>query len=733
MNSYLAHEHAVPVMRLRLGIDINVQALKYDESVTINGVNISLHPAGHIWGSAQVRLEYKGEIWVVSGDYKLQADGISQPFEPEKADEERKEYITGMWQKLAPAELFVFNKFITGGFRVGVSEKIVIKALAKQYGIEENIVAHKLTGQWDAREHTISTLLAAEGVDADISKPYPFYLAYPLETPPEDLGNVSDWFIERKYDGIRGQLITRRGELFVWSRGEDLLTDKFVEFHNLVNILPDGTVLDGEIIPIKEGKLLPFHVMQTRIGRKNVTKQALRDAPLVMICYDLLEYAGTDVRHLSLQERREILERLLEEKRAEHPDIPLHISPLLSCNSWQAVAEERTHAREQMSEGLMLKRKNSEYKTGRRRGDWWKWKIDPLSIDGVLLYAQRGHGRRANLYTDFTFAVWDGEELVPFCKAYSGLTDKEMNEVDAWRDTWQAIADGYSGVLNAPTGYGKTYAIWFGVLQHYFSQPKAAAGLHCLWISPLRALSKDIHQATERVSADLKLPYSIGLRTGDTSTAERAKQKKAMPHALITTPESVHLLLAQKGYTELFRNLAFVVIDEWHELIGTKRGVQVELALSRLRAINPALRIWGISATIGNLEEAGDVLLGSHSGLRTMVRANLEKRIEVETLIPHDVERYPWGGHLGIQLLEKVLPIIHESTSTLLFTNTRSQCEIWYQRLLERDPSLAGAMALHHGSLSEEVRQWVEESLDSGILKVVVCTSSLDLGVDFRP
>lgn len=301
------------------------------------------------------------------------------------------------------------------------------------------------------------------------------------------------------------------------------------------------------------------------------------------------------------------------------------------------------------------------------------------------------------------------------------------------RDTWQAIAGGYSGVLNAPTGYGKTYAIWFGVLQHYFSQQKPTSGLHCLWISPLRALSKDIHQATERVSADLNLPYNIGLRTGDTSTAERAKQKKAMPHALITTPESVHLLLAQKGYTELFRNLAFIVVDEWHELIGTKRGVQVELAISRLRAINPHLRIWGISATIGNLEEAGDVLLGSYPGLRTMVRANLEKRIEVETLIPHDIERYPWGGHLGIQLLEKVLPIIHDSTSTLLFTNTRSQCEIWYQRLLERDPSLAGAMALHHGSLSEEVRQWVEESLHSGILKVVVCTSSLDLGVDFRP
>jgi len=350
----------------------------------------------------------------------------------EKTDEERKEYITGMWRKLAPAELFVFNKFITGGFRVGVSEKIVIKALAKHYGIEENIVAHKLTGQWDAREHTIASLLTAEGIEADISKPYPFYLAYPLETPPEDLGDVSDWFIERKYDGIRGQLIFRHGELFVWSRGEDLLTEKFVEFHDLIKVLPEGTVIDGEIIPMKDGKLLPFHVMQTRIGRKNVTKQALRDAPLVMICYDLLEYAGTDIRHLSLAERREILERLLNEKQNDHPGLPLLISPLVHCDTWQQVAAERSIAREYVSEGLMLKRKNSEYKTGRRRGDWWKWKIDPLSIDGVLLYAQRGHGRRANLYTDFTFAVWNGDELVPFCKAYSGLTDKEMNEVDAW-------------------------------------------------------------------------------------------------------------------------------------------------------------------------------------------------------------------------------------------------------------------------------------------------------------
>jgi len=299
--------------------------------------------------------------------------------------------------------------------------------------------------------------------------------------------------------------------------------------------------------------------------------------------------------------------------------------------------------------------------------------------------------------------------------------------------TWKAIADGNSGLLNAPTGFGKTYAIWFGVLQSYYDKKKPPAGLHCLWISPLRALSKEIYLATERVSTQLQLDYTIGLRTGDTDTKERARQKRAMPHALITTPESMHLLLAQKGYNDTFKHLDFVIIDEWHELLGTKRGVQVELALSRLKAINPDLKIWGISATIGNLEEAKNILLGSWPGKHIMIKSNLEKQIDIETIFPEVIENYPWGGHLGIKLIDEVLAIIHKNQSTLLFTNTRSQCEIWYQRLLERDPSMAGVMALHHGSLSEELRQWVEEALHDGILKAVVCTSSLDLGVDFRP
>lgn len=299
--------------------------------------------------------------------------------------------------------------------------------------------------------------------------------------------------------------------------------------------------------------------------------------------------------------------------------------------------------------------------------------------------------------------------------------------------SWEAIRKGYSGVLNAPTGFGKTYAIWLGVLKNYFSTHSKKKGLHCLWITPLRALSQEILRATTMVSDELGLAYDIGLRTGDTTAGERAKQKKALPHALITTPESVHLMLAQKGYAERFNNLQFVIVDEWHELVGSKRGVQTELALSRLKAINPGLIVWGISATIGNLEEAMQVLLGSDTKKKTLIRTGLQKQLEVETIFPDVIEKYPWGGHLGIKMIDKVLPIIAAHNTTLIFTNTRSQCEIWYQRLLERQPDLAGLLAIHHGSLSEEVRQWVEQALHEGRLKAVVCTSSLDLGVDFRP
>lgn len=304
---------------------------------------------------------------------------------------------------------------------------------------------------------------------------------------------------------------------------------------------------------------------------------------------------------------------------------------------------------------------------------------------------------------------------------------------DFQEKSWDKIAKGYSGLLNAPTGFGKTYAIWFGVLQHYFTQRKRQKGLHCLWITPLRALSQEIFRATTRVSDELGLDYDIGLRTGDTSASEKKKQQKSLPNGLITTPESVHLMLARKGYEDQVSQLQFVIVDEWHELAGSKRGVQVELALSRLKALNPKLKVWGISATIGNLEEAMQILLGPAQPRQVLVRSRMDKQIEVETILPEILEKYPWGGHLGIQMMPKVLDIIDRHTSTLIFTNTRSQCEIWYQRLLDARPDLAGLLALHHGSLSEEVRTWVEQALHDGRLKAVVCTSSLDLGVDFRP
>ena len=305
------------------------------------------------------------------------------------------------------------------------------------------------------------------------------------------------------------------------------------------------------------------------------------------------------------------------------------------------------------------------------------------------------------------------------------------------KKTWSAMAKGRSGLLNAPTGYGKTMAIWFGVLHHYYIQRKVKKGkdtrkLHCLWITPLRALSSEIHSATTLVSDDLALDYQIGLRTGDTSTKIRQAQKKKPPQALVTTPESVHILLAGKGYTEYFSELEFVIVDEWHELMGSKRGVLIELALSRLKALNPKLKIWGISATIGNLEEAQDILLGpENSGV--MIKSAIKKKLQIETLLPEILEKFPWAGHLGVHMAETVIPIIDKSQSTLLFTNTRSQAEIWYRQLLELKPDWAGAIALHHGSLSNEIRMWVEAALHEGSLKAVICTSSLDLGVDFRP
>ena len=304
---------------------------------------------------------------------------------------------------------------------------------------------------------------------------------------------------------------------------------------------------------------------------------------------------------------------------------------------------------------------------------------------------------------------------------------------------------GKSGIVNAPTGSGKTYALFIPIALQYFqelsregpviegpletnSQP--VAGIRAIWIAPIRALTREILIASQRVVSEMKLDWRVEIRSGDTSAADRKRQLQNPPEILITTPESLHVIMTTKGYAKLFGSLKAVVVDEWHELLGSKRGVLVQLALSRLKAISTTMVTWGVSATILNLNEAVEVLLGPNyqNTPWKLVIAKQKKRIAVESIIPEEIEKYPWSGHLGIKLLSQIIPLIKKSRSTLIFTNTRSQCEIWYQKLLDRSPDLAGAIAMHHGSISRDLRKWVEEAIHEERLKAVVCTSSLDLG-----
>lgn len=365
------------------------------------------------------------------------------------------------WDELDSRERFIWNKLITGGLRVGVSQLLVTRALAKVSGVEQPAVAHRLMGTWEPTAAFYEQLLAADTRDADASQPYPFFLAYPIESNAEaELGAIDAWQAEWKWDGIRAQLIRRDGQTFLWSRGEELISERFPELTALGELLPDGTVIDGEVLPWIGEAVQPFAQLQKRIGRKLLTKKILDEVPVILLAYDLLEHGGRDLRSQPLEARRAQLEDLIvgssttgsfttkdtKDTKDEYVSSDLRVlrvlrgnlsgalrlSPTVSAPTWAELARQREESRDRNVEGLMLKRLGSPYRVGRVRGDWWKWKIAPYTIDAVLIYAQRGSGKRASLYTDYTFGVWDGGKLIPFAKAYSGLTDAEIRKVDAF-------------------------------------------------------------------------------------------------------------------------------------------------------------------------------------------------------------------------------------------------------------------------------------------------------------
>ncbi len=347
------------------------------------------------------------------------------------SDEEKKEKVLQAWRRMTRPEQFVFTKLMTGSFRVGVSQNLVTRAIAEVMDVDPKIVAHRIMGNWKPQNTTFEQLILHENKEDHLSRPYPFFLAYPTEEPAT-LGQASEWQAEWKWDGIRAQIIYRQGQLYIWSRGEELLTDKFPELHAFADFLPDGTVIDGEILPFANDQILSFAALQTRIGRKNVTKAILKKAPVIIMAYDMLEWQGEDIREKTLVERRKLLEALHQQFHGFTPAFKL--SSIVEASDWETLTTLREEARSYLAEGFMLKRKDAPYRVGRKKGDWWKWKVAPLTIDGVLINAQKGSGKRAGLYTDYTFAVWNDLEeerkLVPFAKAYSGLTDEEIRQVD---------------------------------------------------------------------------------------------------------------------------------------------------------------------------------------------------------------------------------------------------------------------------------------------------------------
>jgi DNA ligase-1 len=347
------------------------------------------------------------------------------PLSQKDAASQREEMMSA-WQQMDKIQRLVWNKLITGGFRIGVSKKLVTRALARFSGIDATVIAHRLMGNWTPTFSYYQLLFSRDTRDADSSRPYPFYLAYPLDEEVDKLGNVAEWQAEWKWDGIRAQLIKRENQVYLWSRGEELITEKFPEIGAAGNGLPNGSAIDGEILPWKDDRPLGFSELQCRIARKSVGRKILETIPVILIAYDLLEMDHGDVRQKPLSWRVEALARLL----ADLPEPQIRLSPIIKAQSWAELAEAKAEARRLGVEGLMLKKSASAYGVGRHRGDWWKWKIDPLTVDAVLIYAQGGHGRRSGLYTDYTFAVWHHDKLVPFAKAYSGLSDAEIRQVD---------------------------------------------------------------------------------------------------------------------------------------------------------------------------------------------------------------------------------------------------------------------------------------------------------------
>ena len=363
------------------------------------------------------------------GDTAALADWIEERLLPLRdADEDvQRRSIVGWWRELPYRQCFLLNKLLTGELRVGVSQLLVTRALADVTGIERTELAGRLMGDWQPGARFWQALHAEESPRSDPAVPYPFFLASPLEGEPSQLGERSAWQAEWKWDGIRGQLIRRAGECHLWSRGEEKITERFPEIVDAAGTLPDGVVLDGEVVAWKDGRIQPFALLQQRIGRKKLTAAILESVPVRFLAYDLLELEGKDLRAEPLRERRMQLEKML----ATVSPI-LQVSPLVTNATWEALATARAESRERNVEGLMLKALDSSYGTGRKLGAWWKWKIDPHSFDAVMIYAQPGQGRRSNLYTDYTFGVWRDQELVPVAKAYSGLSNPEVEQLDRW-------------------------------------------------------------------------------------------------------------------------------------------------------------------------------------------------------------------------------------------------------------------------------------------------------------